>query len=85
MQTITDDNIKNLIVRLDRCSSLVEAAEKGISSDLLGRIKAQRLAYAGFAADLASGKLPRFSEPTIHKANLAEEFCSLIETELGQA
>lgn len=83
MQIITDDNIKNLIVRLDKCSGLVDAAEKVVSSELLGRIKAQTLAYAGFMADLASGKLPRFSEPTLQKANLVEEFCSLIETELG--
>lgn len=83
MQIITDDNINNLIVRLDRCSGLVDTAEKVVSSELLGRIKTQTLVYAGFMADLASGKLPRFSETTLQKANLVEEFCSLIETELG--
>ncbi|EOD9063523.1 hypothetical protein [Pseudomonas aeruginosa] len=85
MQIITDDNINNLIVRLDKCSGLVDAAEKVVSSELLGRIKAQTLAYAGFMTDLANGKLPRFSEPTIQGTHLIEEFCSLIETELGQA
>ncbi|EMA3569047.1 hypothetical protein [Pseudomonas aeruginosa] len=83
MQIITDDNISALIARLDQCSGLVDAAEKAVSPDVFGRIKAQALAYAGFMTDLANGKLPRFSQATIQSASLVEEFCLLIETELG--
>ena len=84
MQIITDDNINNLLVRLDKCSGLVDAAENGVSPEILGRIKAQALIYDGFMSDLADGTLPRFSNSTVQGANLVEEFCLLIETELGQ-
>jgi len=84
MRTITDDNINNLKARLDKCSVLVEAAEKNVSPEIRGRIKAQAVVYAGFMSDLAAGKLPRFSNSTVQSANLVEEFCLLIETELGR-
>ncbi|MCP1652265.1 hypothetical protein [Pseudomonas nitroreducens] len=83
MQLITDDNINSLIARLDNCSVLVDAADKVVSPEIFGRIKAQTLAYAGFMSDLAGGRLPRFSDSTIQGTNLIEEFCLLIETELG--
>ena len=83
MQIITDENINRLIARLDNCSVLVDAADKVVSPEVFGRIKAQTLAYAGFMSDLAGGRLPRFSNSTIPGASLVEEFCLLIETELG--
>lgn len=71
------------IPRLDTCLALIGTAQAAANATrqrpVLGDLKAQGLLYAGFLADVRTGRPLRDASRTM---TLVERFCQLIETEL---